>query len=1606
MIKPLLLKSNADITQRYPALARQAAELSRLYKDRNMLVTDEALQKIGSTLWYLIDADEALADAKEQAGKHTLPVVLASNDPAVQKLPWETLYHPEYGFLAHHEGFTFSRTIPSVKKELPDIQQGPLRILHFSSLPDDLTEKEQLKIEEEQATVLETLGKWRQSGHVVLEMPDDGRFSEFKRLLQSFQPHLVYLSGHGKFKQDVVNNTAEGYFDFEDDESGNRKEISEKEIAAAFTGMKVQAVILSACQSGKATSDSFTTGLMNCLAQQGIPHVIGMRESIRDRAAIQFARAFFSALMKKQGIADALQHARQAIMQLQEDGQWCLPTLLSHQHNRPLLDWEFTPQPMQAVNNDISLSTQFIGRRRELRQMQRALREGTIRACLLTGAGGIGKTALADKLLNTLKSDGYEEFAFSARTEHDWHNSLPQTYKSKYAEVQKLYDNTAKQAEEFIKFLLEQHKHKVVLFFDNLQSLQNNTTCELNDEKLQVLIDAALRVQQAEAIAHKKNGLRLLLTSRWALPNWDNSLVYPLGKPVYRDFLAVAQQQKLPSNFFKDDNEQPDYKRLHQAYNELGGNFRALELFAVALQRINVVEEQAFLDSLKSAQELMQTNMLVEKVWNYRSKEEQELLCALTAYQETVAVDGVKALQLPTIHNSEALLHSLVAVSLVERYENKYWDVAEEFLVSPLVRDWLTKQGFLPVSTELLQQAANYHLWLLKHKRQTLEQATTTHSALMAAGMSEEAHRITLDWIVGLMRIAGLHQSLLNKWLLPACKSGDEKILSEALGQAGTQYFHLGQYDNALNYFNNSLAICQRTGEKSHEISVLNNIGLIYNTRGHYNEALNFYQKSLNIALQTEKGEEISTTLNNIAQIVRIQQGNNHQALKYLNQALNIVQSVGNKLAEGKILDNIGQIYYYRGENEIALKYFKESLSIKRAIIDKQGEGVTLNNLAQIYRRCGKYDDALCCLEDSIKIAQNFKDKSGEWETLSNIGGIYRAWAKYDRAMEYVQKALIIVQDINDIRGEGQMLNNFGAISQYLGNDQKALEYFEKALSIRKKLRDKSGQATTLNNIAALCYPNKDYKKALIFFKQALIIQQEILDKSGEGRTLGNIGVTYQDQGDYETAFDYLTQALIIQQDINDKAEEGRTHNNISQYYHAQRNYDKALEHSQKALIIQQEIGDDKGIEITLNNIAGNYAVQRNYDKAVEHWQQALIIQQKIIDKKGECIALKNIADTYAIQSKYDKALEYLKRLLTIQQEIGDKKSEGTTLHNITEIYHHQGDDKAAFNYLQRLLDIVDEIGDKEKGSALHNISQIYHAQRDYKTAFNYLKQALEIQQKIEDKVGEGRTLYSISQIYHAQGDNDTELDYLNQALAIQKKTGDKVGEASTRNSISQIYHDRGDYDTALDDLKHSLAIKQESRDKKGEGIALSNISQIYHDRGDYDTAHDYLKQALEIQQEIGDKSGESITLDNISAIYQDQADYDTALDYSKRSLAIQQEISDIEGLCRTFFNMGHIFAQNNNSRDAKLAWVVVYLLAKKIGYTKALQKLANLPPQIGLAGWEKLAKHTDTSDLERMLSELDATYISNALSLDSVHSHEKDGLFGKIRSILGLILR
>jgi hypothetical protein len=545
VIKPSI-KRLAD----YPHLLEQALQLSQDYHTHR--VTLNNLKTIGLALWQFLNQDTTLT---AQA------IVIECQDNTLFSLPWECLYHPLQGFLGKHIDYTLSRRVRVNNKSVPP-PMGPLNILLWTALPEKMTRRGvRLDIEIEQQAVFTALKPFIRSGWVHFYAPNDGRFTQFMKLLSSQTWTIVILNGHGILKKE--EEAAAAFFMFED-EAGDGELVSAQTLAKVFKGTSIQCVVVAACQSAQLLATP--TNLVMPIVQAGVPHVIGMREPLIDRAGSVFVQTLCVALAERKRIDVAVQEARRAMTQLLANdeiwrdialghchsdpsvGQWCLPMLFSHDPTQALLKGDFFPQPrnLTPVGSKIALPNVFIGRRRELRILGEGLRTGTIQRLFIYGAGGLGKTALAGQLAITLAQQGYQVLVYQVGGKKAFIPTLGKVLELPYINC----------LEKLLKKLREGHW---LLWLDNLERIQHPCSGALTDSTIQNGFDILSQWIVPD--------LRILITSRIPYAAIDCH-DYPLKHPRFNDFSRYIHYLGLPYQF----------PQILKIYQTLGGNFQGVQL--------------------------------------------------------------------------------------------------------------------------------------------------------------------------------------------------------------------------------------------------------------------------------------------------------------------------------------------------------------------------------------------------------------------------------------------------------------------------------------------------------------------------------------------------------------------------------------------------------------------------------------------------------------------------------------------------------------------------------------------------------------------------------------------------------------------------------------------------------------------------------------------------------------------------------------------------------------------------------------------------------------------------------------------------------------------
>jgi tetratricopeptide (TPR) repeat protein len=84
----------------------------------------------------------------------------------------------------------------------------------------------------------------------------------------------------------------------------------------------------------------------------------------------------------------------------------------------------------------------------------------------------------------------------------------------------------------------------------------------------------------------------------------------------------------------------------------------------------------------------------------------------------------------------------------------------------------------------------------------------------------------------------------------------ENRQFANVLAYLGNAYQSLAQYQIAIDYHQQSLAIFLEKGDRKNEASSLNNLGNAYNSLGQYQIAINYHQQSLGISCEIGRSQK------------------------------------------------------------------------------------------------------------------------------------------------------------------------------------------------------------------------------------------------------------------------------------------------------------------------------------------------------------------------------------------------------------------------------------------------------------------------------------------------------------------------------------------------------------------------------------------------------------------------------------------------------------------------------------------------------------------------------------------------------------------------------
>ncbi|MGE3542068.1 MAG: tetratricopeptide repeat protein, partial [Candidatus Tectimicrobiota bacterium] len=137
--------------------------------------------------------------------------------------------------------------------------------------------------------------------------------------------------------------------------------------------------------------------------------------------------------------------------------------------------------------------------------------------------------------------------------------------------------------------------------------------------------------------------------------------------------------------------------------------------------------------------------------------------------------------------------------------------------------------------------------------------------------------------------------------------------------------------------------------------------------RGDYDTALRYLEQSL--AIRREIGDKAGegTTLNNLSPIFKAR-GDYDTALRYLEQSLAIQREIGDKAGLVATLHNMGHIAWQAEQAERAMDCWSEAFTLAMETQNAQGIFHTASTLGQVFASGGAHDQARQLLQLAVQV--------------------------------------------------------------------------------------------------------------------------------------------------------------------------------------------------------------------------------------------------------------------------------------------------------------------------------------------------------------------------------------------------------------------------------------------------------------------------------------------------------------------------------------------------------------------------------------------------------------------------------------------------------------
>ncbi|MEV0388970.1 BTAD domain-containing putative transcriptional regulator [Nonomuraea sp. NPDC050643] len=325
------------------------------------------------------------------------------------------------------------------------------------------------------------------------------------------------------------------------------------------------------------------------------------------------------------------------------------------------------------------------------------------------------------------------------------------------------------------------------------------------------------------------------------------------------------------------------------------------------------------------------------------------------------------------------------------------------------------------------------------------------------------------------------------------------------------------------------------------------------------------------------------------------------EAMALYARALSLTEEVGWLDCQASALGGLSNAYLRLGHLLEAVEHLDKALELSRQTDRKRGQEAYLNNLANAHHQLGRLELALDQLGQALELAT---DRSAA--LICTMGAVRHSLGRLDEASQYLNDGLCLSRQRGDHGVELECLTALAALYRDLGHHLEALELSGMALAMSRDLDDHFLQAGILNVVATLHRDLGQYGEALRLHQQALDASELGRNRHPEVVSLIGLADTARSLGRLSEATTHAERARAIARDRSFRVLEGLALTALAEISIAMDAPSDAVVQARQALELHRETGHRLGEARALRVIGEALYEVEGADTAVAHWREAL----------------------------------------------------------------------------------------------------------------------------------------------------------------------------------------------------------------------------------------------------------------------------------------------------------------------------------------------------------------------------------------------------------------